>query len=156
MSTVYSVNGITLVRDLVFGWHVTLNDQWVPLAELSTNSLRQLYHMYFPYDDNFKESIRRILQKRTEEEQRPVPVPASIVTETNPTRDNDRAKLLTSLMEKASVDEKGMIVYDVGYLRVVQEPFHWTIVPSGVGKVQPIRPFEKLEDVIDFILKRWW
>lgn len=155
MSTVYSVNGITLVRDLVFGWHVALNDQWVSITELSDQSLESIYYMYFPYDDNLKEAIRRVIQKRNQKKEEQ-PTPASIVTETNPTRDSDRAKLLTSLMEKAVVDEKGLIIYDVGYLRLVQEPFHWTIVPSGVGKAKPIRPFEKLEDAIDFILKRWW
>ena len=153
MSTTYALNGLTLTRDLVFGWHVSINDQWVPLNELSTNSLRQLYGMYFPYDDNLKQVIRNVLEKRMQEKEQTVP--PSIVSQTTPSRDSDRAKLIISLMEKACVDEKGYIVYDVGYLRLIQEPFHWTIVPSSTND-QKIRPFEKLEDAIDFILKRWW
>lgn len=165
MATVYHVNHIYIVKDMIFGWAVSESGEkgtFLPIKSLDMNSLNVLYKAFYPayMPCEFKQSVYEKIQAlklMTES----VPVKEPVVTIATPQvldRTKDKYQLLCEIMGKLSVIGEQSCA-DLGYLifyLIQKQTTEYEIVYRVPGKPDHHERFKDLDVCLAYILKRWW
>lgn len=164
MGTVYHVNHIYIVKDMIFGWAVSESGKkgtFLPIKSLDMNSLNVLYKAFYPayMPCEFKQSVYEEIQAlklMTES----VSVKEPTVTIAAPQvldRTKDKYELLCEIMGKLSVTGEQSCA-DLGYLifyLIQKQTTEYEIVYRVPGKPDHYERFKDLDACLAFILKRW-
>lgn len=141
--TVFEVAGITITKDLIFGWVVkwstNVDGEYVMLKELTDKSLEYLAAQFYPVyvPESFKEEVLSVINLRKEEKRKDevVPVVKAQTTSKKPSevsfdytpyndlgrihtylldRPDDAAKLLSEILKKSVVKPIAQRLTDAG------------------------------------------
>lgn len=168
MSTVYQFGKLWFQKDLVFGWCIgTEGKHFTPLSSVSNDWLELIENMNFPVyvPPEFKQNVLEEVKHRERERNTAKLNQAYGIqhkVETEPTFENitklpryeDKNKLMADISTAMTTDITGGIHADLGYL-TIRKYFggeNYTIVLDK----KKIATFENIDDLVEFILRRWW
>lgn len=170
MSVVFQFGKLWFQKDLVFGWCIGIEgggftplssvaDEWLSVVE------RIDFPVYVPID--FKQEVLKEISQRnmTKEKiavrlNKAYDVKAKVEDEpsfnniTQLPRHEDKIKLMGNILSAMVTDITGGISADLGYL-IIRKYFggdNYTIV---INK-KKVASFENVDDLVEFILRRWW
>lgn len=168
----------SVAKDMVFGWvvkgggfaHKEEAESWIPIEWMDDSVLQQLLEMPLPnyFPPEFKKAIADLIEKKkkpadyvddilrkcTEEEKAEATAEAC----KKMARLHDRVHLLEEILNVGPViNAVEQVVYALPYVTVIREVNgRWSAVSSPSNPVMCGISDVSLNEVADFILRKWW
>ena len=159
-----------ITKDLIFGWSINVGNGFSPIErsiwddtretiEEGLKFLRSIERVSFPVyvPADFKEAVRAEIaraEKLLEEPVKPAEVTSAPVAETPvpATRDKDAASLAFQILDAMKVSPIGRLSADLTYVKIIKGT-NWIVRQRDSTNVDS---FKTMEEVVQFILRRWW
>ena len=176
MQTVYQVGNLYISKDLVFGWCVAQDGlKYVPLQMMDIPTLNVLESINLPacIPKEFSEAIQKVKveiadrektsnwDQQLEEASKELQAKLVEIENLNlaVSRSRDRLILTHQIVMNMIVEEEGIFVSDLGYVKLIGLDDEWFLIQKEKTEKTEKNlnwPPITFDEAVDVILRKWW